>query len=92
MVEGSSVLNFVSLWVPSQKGLIVEAPQRHRAMVFLIRGISSPVPVTSSKSPRTNSGPLGQATMLAEGALLGSMSDSSFGKVAGGVARIKGVA
>ena len=61
-VLGMPVRNLISLWEPSQYGLMAEAPQRHRATVFRCRGTGSPDGVTISKSPRIRIGPSGQST------------------------------
>ena len=44
------------LWLPSQYGLLAEAPQRH-SHVSVVRLIVRPVPLTSSSAPLTLSGP-----------------------------------
>ncbi|KQW05741.1 hypothetical protein ASC66_12320 [Leifsonia sp. Root4] len=58
---GRSVRKAMSVWLPSQKGRIVDAPQRQSATVFRDRGNTSPFSSRSSTSPRTISGPFGHA-------------------------------
>src|SRR6185437_5649821 len=53
------------LWVPSQKGLLAEWPQRHREMeVFPPRSHSVPLQSTSLKGPSTLREPLRRTVIL----------------------------
>src|SRR5207302_2311831 len=59
----SAPWNPILLWVPSQKGLLTEPPQRHRENAVLpVRSNRLPLISTSSTDPSgasTRSGPLG---------------------------------
>src|SRR5690349_6336817 len=52
----------ILLWVPSQKGLVTDAPHRHNANLGPRPLISTLLPLTSSisSSPSTRYGPLGR--------------------------------
>jgi hypothetical protein len=59
-MPGVSVRKLIILCVPSQYGLMAEAPHLQRATVLRRRTTGSPEGVTTSKSPRTRMGPSGQ--------------------------------
>lgn len=63
----SQDLNPTSLCVPSQNGLIADAPQRQSATVERRRGMGFPSLSRSSIGPRTKSGPSLQATIWVSG-------------------------
>lgn len=56
----------MTLWLPSQRGLVAERPQRHRATGPL-RYTSTPSMSHSAKSPRTISGPSGYGVTVVVG-------------------------
>jgi|SRR6478752_7293146 hypothetical protein len=61
--QGVRCGTLMSLCVPSQYGLMAEAPHRLSATVFRSRGTAPPDGVRIAKSPRTIRGPSGQTTI-----------------------------
>lgn len=55
------------LWLPSQKGLLLEWPQRQREMAGLLMGISCPLESIRVNSPSTWSEPLRRMVILTSG-------------------------
>lgn len=60
-------LNSIFRWLPSQKGLLEEAPQRHK-YTSLPAEVLLDLPVTNSQLPLTFKGPSGKASMRVCGA------------------------
>ena len=57
MTERQGLRKPISLWVPSQNGLIRDLPHLHRATVDRRASILCPSASRSSNAPRTSSGP-----------------------------------
>jgi hypothetical protein len=70
--------NPIFAWVPSQKGLLALPPQRHR-FADSTRATTRPVPLTTSRLPRTRSGPLVCGSILKAPSRTGGMSVAPLG-------------